>query len=151
MYYRSTPAVRRMLSIAMTTIRPDGMCADNDQYLLNCGFAHAAVEGLKYRMLPPDEFSAGASPGTGGRRVCTDNAATTKDRKTLEESAKRRYIGDGKPYTWHTYGFSGSYIPELDMFAAWDLLDVDASTGKCLEGQRGSEDDAEQLREKGFR
>jgi len=140
MYYRSTPAVRRMLDIAMATYRPKDLCADQDQYLVNCGFAHAAVDGLNYRMLPTSSFAVGTSPAVGGSKGCSKGGVR------MIKDATPSYIGDGEPYVWHTYGFSTHYEPELDMFAAFGFVDVDVHTGKCLPGPRGSTEHAQELR-----
>merc|ERR1719382_802254 len=65
LYYRNTKNTKRMLEIALTTRKDNDEiwnCTDNDQYLLNCAFVHAAVDGLKYRVLPRSNFVFGKSP-----------------------------------------------------------------------------------------
>lgn len=56
-YYRNTPKTRDLLHMTLSTWRANGICADNDQYLLNCGWMRAAVSGLKYGILPSNGWT----------------------------------------------------------------------------------------------
>lgn len=136
LYYRNTRRTARMLEISLTTWREPSLrgCADNDQYLLNCGFARAAADGLKYRILPPTDFAFGSQPNVGGRLKCHASLQAP--------NVAARWLGDGLPYVWHTSGFTGTYDREMDMLAALGGLDVDPATGRCLAGTRGSRGDA---------
>jgi len=119
-YYRNTPKTRDLLHMTLSTWRKSGICADNDQYLLNCGWMRAAVKGLKYGILPENGWSV---------KLVRKNRCLTEP-PALKETAPA-YIGDGRPYAYHTYGMSTSYEKELDMLAAFGFYNVERSTGKC--------------------
>lgn len=137
LYYRNTPSTKEMLRMALTTWRESAGCKDNDQYLLNCGFARAAIQGLRYRILPPTDFAwARSSPNVGGASRCNSE-------QQQDESA--RWLGDGLPYIWHTGGFSTDYYAQLDVFAAFGLIDINATTGTCKAGTRGTAAEAERV------
>merc|ERR1712232_664101 len=68
LYYRPTNKTIEMLDISLATIADHSFSHDNDQYLLNCGFNHVALEGLKYRILPRKQFIFGVPAATS--RIC---------------------------------------------------------------------------------
>jgi hypothetical protein len=129
-YYRNVPRTRDLLHMSLSTWRDHGLCADNDQYLLNCGWMRAAIKGLNYRVLPSNSWSLACSNYQDCR--CTDSL------KVLGDTYGRQMfgIGDGYPYIMHTYGMSTNYMQELDMFAALDMIDVDFKTGQCKQGPK---------------
>lgn len=51
----------------------------------------------------------------------------------MQKVAPASWIGDGRPYAYHTYGMSTDYTKELDMLAAFDMYNVD-SHGHCKKG-----------------
>jgi len=129
-YYRNVPKTRDLLHMTLSTWRESWFCGDNDQYVLNCGWIRAAVKGLNYRILPDNSW----------QRACsgTMNCRCSTGLKELENTFGRQKagIGDGYLYAYHTFGMSGSYMNELDMLAALDMVDVDFKTGQCKEGPK---------------
>jgi len=123
LYYRNTPKTRNLLHMTLSTWRANNICADNDQYLLNCGWMRAAVDGLKYGILPENGWTV---------KLLQKNACYEAP-PSLQKTAPA-WIGDGRPYAYHTYGMSTPYTGELDMLAAFGFYNVQSSTGKCKKG-----------------
>eukprot|EP00747_Dinoflagellata_sp_TGD_P145507 gnl/TRDRNA2_/TRDRNA2_176592_c0_seq17.p1 gnl/TRDRNA2_/TRDRNA2_176592_c0~~gnl/TRDRNA2_/TRDRNA2_176592_c0_seq17.p1 ORF type:complete len:504 (-),score=23.28 gnl/TRDRNA2_/TRDRNA2_176592_c0_seq17:120-1439(-) len=134
-YYRPTQSAKNLLrtTLSMRKWSDKGltMASDNDQYLLNCGFARAAVSGLSYRLLPKASFAFGLAPR--GVNKCHN--------KTISEGKVR----GPSPMVWHTSGYStpAGLKEALDTFAALGWIDLDARRGECLTGRRGSQADVD--------
>eukprot|EP00747_Dinoflagellata_sp_TGD_P145503 gnl/TRDRNA2_/TRDRNA2_176592_c0_seq10.p1 gnl/TRDRNA2_/TRDRNA2_176592_c0~~gnl/TRDRNA2_/TRDRNA2_176592_c0_seq10.p1 ORF type:complete len:576 (-),score=21.29 gnl/TRDRNA2_/TRDRNA2_176592_c0_seq10:144-1829(-) len=134
-YYRPTQSAKNLLrtTLSMRKWSDKGltMASDNDQYLLNCGFARAAVSGLSYRLLPKASFAFGLAPR--GSNKCHN--------KTISEGKVR----GPSPMVWHTSGYStpAGLKEALDTFAALGWIDLDARRGECLTGRRGSQADVD--------
>jgi len=135
-YYRNVPKTRDLLHMSLSTWRDTGLasCADNDQYLLNCGWKRAAIKGLNYKVLPSNSWSLACAHLSNCQ--CTDSlrgAANASAASMLGPTYGRQMfgIGDGYPYIMHTYGMSTNYYSQLDMLAAYDMIDVDFKTGHC--------------------
>jgi hypothetical protein len=134
-YYRPTDRTKQLLGTALrsTKLRMEHphypgkdviLLADNDQYLLNCAFARSAIAGLNYVMLQKPLFVFG---------TINPKCRSSNDRFTVVKS----------PMVWHTAGFSSKYELEMDRFAALGFIDVNASTGQCIGGRRGSAEHVE--------
>jgi len=137
-YYRNVPKTRDLLHMSFSTWRDEGMCADNDQYLLNCGWKRAAIKGLNYKVLPSNSWSI-SGIAQWARTVCTPYTVRTATNASVLGSTYGQQmfgIGDGYPYVFHTYGMSTSYMDQLDMLAAYDMVDVDFKTGHCKMGPK---------------
>eukprot|EP00747_Dinoflagellata_sp_TGD_P145524 gnl/TRDRNA2_/TRDRNA2_176592_c0_seq8.p1 gnl/TRDRNA2_/TRDRNA2_176592_c0~~gnl/TRDRNA2_/TRDRNA2_176592_c0_seq8.p1 ORF type:complete len:575 (-),score=21.79 gnl/TRDRNA2_/TRDRNA2_176592_c0_seq8:144-1826(-) len=136
-YYRPTQSAKNLLRTTLSTqkwtdaSRGLSIDSDNDQYLLNCGFARAAVSGLSYRLLPKASFAFGLAPR--GSNKCHN--------KTISEGKVR----GPSPMVWHTSGYStpAGLKEALDTFAALGWIDLDARRGECLTGRRGSQADVD--------
>lgn len=135
-YYRPTARTHALLRNALGSQRFVGdhprspgtivrLVSDNDQYLLNCGLARAAIDGLKYVILPKTTFHYGYWIET-----CRNGAAAMESSSFLPA-----------PFVWHTGGFQGSYEDNIDRFAVLGLIDVDAKSGQCFPSPRGSKHD----------
>merc|ERR1719323_2352390 len=132
LYYRPTPGTIRMLEMSLDSKRWTNI-ADNDQYLLNCGIARAGLDGLNMRFLPRETFAFGGSDSTLGDKRCH-----VEPKPEHEPS----WFGDTKiPWILHTAGMSTAFMEQFDHLLALQLTDLDANTGKCQRGRRGTEDD----------
>lgn len=146
-FFRNTPKTRTMLEIALTTRNggdEENYCTDDDQYLLNCAFARAAMDGLNYRILPRSGFSfLSMHPRNGGRILCRNTSEFVEESWPYDWRLPPPWHAfDGLPYVWHTSGFTDTYDAYMDHFAALGAIDVDTSTRRCLAGARGLKRDA---------
>jgi hypothetical protein len=140
LYYRPTDRTRALLHMALTTKKfigahPDhpnhkfakvSIMSDNDQYMLNCALARAAVDGLQYVILPHKMFNFGG----------------------INEKCRAKAVQETAPMIWHTSGFSGSYELEFDRFAAMGMVDFDAASSTCIAGKRGTPEDIQEASSK---
>jgi len=127
LYYRNVEETWHLLHMALSTWRDPDLCADNDQYLLNCGWKRAAIKGLNYKVLPANGWSTKMA-----NNICTRFPEVIIPRLGIQNFG----IGDGYPYAYHTYGMSRTYLEELDMLAAFGLMDLDSKTGMCKKAPR---------------
>jgi len=130
-YYRNVPKTRDLLHMSLSTWRESWICADNDQYVLNCGHKRAAIKGLNYKVLPSNSWSLKCS-GHFSSCICRESSQLTRDTSWQQMFG----IGDGYPYIVHTFGMSTDYESELDFFAALDMVDMDFRSGQCYKGPK---------------
>jgi hypothetical protein len=132
-YYRNSPQARDLLHMTLSTWRESWLCADNDQYLLTCGWIRAAIKGLRYKVLPRNSWLIKCQYPMDCS--CTESL---KDLGKYEEGVGRQMsgIGDGSLFAFHTLGMTGPYTYELDMLAALNMVDVDFKTGQCKSGSK---------------
>jgi hypothetical protein len=129
LYYRNVSQTRDLLHMSLSTWRDPNMCADNDQYLLNCGWKRAAIKGLNYKVLPSNGWSTKMVSN-----ICTNSSKEVPHAGTYGQP--KFGIGDGFPYVYHTYGMTTDYSKQLDMLAAFDLMDLDSKRATCKKGPR---------------
>lgn len=129
-YYRNVSQTRDLLHMSLSTWRDPNICADNDQYLLNCGWKRAAIKGLNYRVLPSNSWATRCTGSISCR-------CTALQHELGAAYGQQMYgIGDGYPYAYHTFGMTANYKNELDMLAALDMVDVDFKTFQCKKGPK---------------
>jgi hypothetical protein len=131
LYYRPTNITKELLRLSLQTVRAPRLLSDNDQYLLNCGLARAAIKGLNYKILPTDSFPFCFH----GDMMCHSSYAGFTQKYDQND-----------PMVWHTAEFTTSYQHKIDSFVALNAIDFDAKTGQCLPGQRGSKEDVKAAR-----